>query len=300
VQGGLKRLREAHAQAHPDAAKTARARNAFDWVAECASGLASAEFPPDVLDVPAAQTALAENLDALFHGRDDYDREALAFIKQHALNAVAVAFRDELARDGEAWQRYHGWLIEGLAAGAASLGQSLARFDEVLSAFRDEGAALNALTAGMAKVDATTLRIDETTARIEGKVDALREGLAKLDQQTRPPTAGPFANQTIHVQGHVYQAQNITLNNGQLADGNATAEATTPASPSLRLYAALQKHFNLQELRGLCFELHINWENLSGDALNAKCRELVEFCERHDRLAELRAAVLAKRPQAKV
>ena len=45
--------------------------------------------------------------------------------------------------------------------------------------------------------------------------------------------------------------------------------------------------FNLAELRNLCFDLDIEYENLDGSTLNDKTRELVEFCKRHNRLPEL-------------
>ncbi len=42
----------------------------------------------------------------------------------------------------------------------------------------------------------------------------------------------------------------------------------------------LETYFNLDELRGLCFDLDVNFDNLSGDTLRAKTIELVSYCQR--------------------
>jgi hypothetical protein len=47
------------------------------------------------------------------------------------------------------------------------------------------------------------------------------------------------------------------------------------------------EHFNDDELRDLCFELGIDYESLTGSGKSAKARELVSFCERHGRFADL-------------
>ena len=48
-------------------------------------------------------------------------------------------------------------------------------------------------------------------------------------------------------------------------------------------------YFNDSELRDLCFDLGIDYENLDGDNKAAKARELVAHCQRRNRLAELEA-----------
>jgi hypothetical protein len=51
--------------------------------------------------------------------------------------------------------------------------------------------------------------------------------------------------------------------------------------------AQLVNHFNLDELQTLCFDLGIHYDNLSGDTLNAKARELLKYCYRYDLLQKL-------------
>jgi len=55
------------------------------------------------------------------------------------------------------------------------------------------------------------------------------------------------------------------------------------------LLTMIRQTFDDQELRDLCFELGIDYENLPGEGKASKARELVSYCERHGRLDELEA-----------
>ena len=58
----------------------------------------------------------------------------------------------------------------------------------------------------------------------------------------------------------------------------------------------ISQHFSLDELRGLCFDVSINYESLRGETIEAKALALVEFCERRQLLDRLLAACAAQRP----
>jgi hypothetical protein len=60
----------------------------------------------------------------------------------------------------------------------------------------------------------------------------------------------------------------------------------------------INTYFSDSELRDLCFELSIDYESLGGDNKPAKARELVAYCQRRNRLAELETACLQLRPNA--
>jgi len=53
------------------------------------------------------------------------------------------------------------------------------------------------------------------------------------------------------------------------------------------LHQVLMDHFDLEELRTLCFCIHVDYEGLPGEGKIAKARELVSYMERHNRLREL-------------
>lgn len=60
----------------------------------------------------------------------------------------------------------------------------------------------------------------------------------------------------------------------------------------------LDKYFDDGELRTLCFDLGIDYDNLSGDDKADKARELVRHCERRGRVVALYEAIYHRRPNA--
>jgi hypothetical protein len=58
----------------------------------------------------------------------------------------------------------------------------------------------------------------------------------------------------------------------------------------------IDKTFNDDELRGLCFELDIPYDDLGASTKSGKARELVAYCQRRTRLVELEAACRRLRP----
>jgi uncharacterized protein len=54
-----------------------------------------------------------------------------------------------------------------------------------------------------------------------------------------------------------------------------------------QLLQTLTDHFSDDELRTLCFKLGVDYEDLPGQSRAAKARELVAYCERHDRVVDL-------------
>ena len=55
--------------------------------------------------------------------------------------------------------------------------------------------------------------------------------------------------------------------------------------------------FNTEELRNLCADLGIDYENLGGEGREAKARELIAYANRHGRLSELVAYCISVRPK---
>ena len=97
------------------------------------------------------------------------------------------------------------------------------------------------------------------------------------------------------------------INGGQVNLGPAQSlpveDPTWPApaverDALLALRHALNQGFGEEDLRDLAFELAIDYDDLPGATRKAKARELVLHCRRHERLAELRQAILQQRPGA--
>lgn len=66
-----------------------------------------------------------------------------------------------------------------------------------------------------------------------------------------------------------------------------------------KLRNLLVKRFSKSEIRDICFEMNIEYENLDGETLNDKARELIFFCRRRDKLEELLSILKEKRPHEK-
>jgi hypothetical protein len=60
----------------------------------------------------------------------------------------------------------------------------------------------------------------------------------------------------------------------------------------------ISSNFNLSELKDLCFDLKINYENIAGETLNDKARELVAYCNRRGLLQSLVEQCTLSRPNA--
>ncbi|KAA3665258.1 MAG: hypothetical protein DWQ04_01515, partial [Chloroflexi bacterium] len=64
----------------------------------------------------------------------------------------------------------------------------------------------------------------------------------------------------------------------------------------INLRQLLEKHFNKSELRDICFELDIDFENLPGQTKRDKVRELITFCHRHGSSPKLQTNLRKLRP----
>jgi hypothetical protein len=65
-------------------------------------------------------------------------------------------------------------------------------------------------------------------------------------------------------------------------------------SSSLR--EILEEHFDLGEIEELCFEMQIDFENLEGTSKKTKILSLLNYCQRHSRVNELRRLCIQLRP----
>ena len=64
------------------------------------------------------------------------------------------------------------------------------------------------------------------------------------------------------------------------------------------LQRLLVAHFDLDELKTLCFDVHVDFDELAGETKSAKARELVKHCYRHGLLDKLHEAGQRQRPGA--
>jgi len=141
---------------------------------------------------------------------------------------------------------------------------------------------------------------------------ALAEAPPTQAQPQTPPPAFDQSGQTIHGPQTVIGQSSGPVFSGEFHGPVTMTDRTDqPASPAPvavsspnqaeqeRLYQALVAHFDLEELRTLCFKLGVGYDDLRGEGREAKARELVRYMSRRTGgLAQLRAAIRAGRPGA--
>ena len=67
-------------------------------------------------------------------------------------------------------------------------------------------------------------------------------------------------------------------------------------STRLRLHELVTTYLSFADIQDICQDLHIIYENVPGDSLESKSRELISYCNRRSTLPDLIAACQQKRP----
>jgi hypothetical protein len=81
------------------------------------------------------------------------------------------------------------------------------------------------------------------------------------------------------------------------APGAAVGMAAPPLPPALEnLRQKISAHFNVEELKNLCQDMNIAYEDLGGEGREGQARELIYYCRRHGRLETLLAECKRRRP----
>lgn len=71
---------------------------------------------------------------------------------------------------------------------------------------------------------------------------------------------------------------------------------TGELKPRTTFHGQMANAFSLDEIRQICFDLAVNFEELPGTRLSDKCRELYLFMERRGDLVRLIGICQAERP----
>lgn len=136
---------------------------------------------------------------------------------------------------------------------------------------------------------------------------AAQDGRRRIALGPKRYKARDFATPVIFMRvpdGHLFQR------------GEGRAEETAPIQPERppvvkpasipfdpnkeislpQLYHQIDRHFDEKDLRDLCLNLGIDYENLSGRSKGSNARELVLYCERRDMIPTLREHCHSLRP----
>jgi DNA-binding NtrC family response regulator len=80
------------------------------------------------------------------------------------------------------------------------------------------------------------------------------------------------------------------------SQNNVDEDGSGPTFGQAELRRILNERFDLEEIKDLCFDLNIDFDDLPG--AGKKAREVVKYCRLHGRLAELDAKIAALRPES--
>lgn len=120
----------------------------------------------------------------------------------------------------------------------------------------------------------------------------LNEGLPLLAQvSSQQPIA---SSATAVVQRLHYTPQLIATLIAQRPSGSDLDHANL-----VKLFQNIDRHFNDSELRDVCFQLDISYEDLPGPGKRDKVRDLVTMLDRHGRLSDLTILTTQLRPKIK-
>jgi len=81
-------------------------------------------------------------------------------------------------------------------------------------------------------------------------------------------------------------------------------QQSTAANPALTpnpqtLHPLLIEYFSLSDIEEMCFQLHIEYEDIRGRGISNKTREFIQYLQRHGRLDELLPLMQTMRPHVK-
>jgi hypothetical protein len=122
-------------------------------------------------------------------------------------------------------------------------------------------------------------------------------------QKTSKPSAGEqsggvkMGDVNGGIQGSIIAGRDVYMNAG-------TRQASEPQRPDLSinqarliaLHGILTERFSLEDLRTLCFQLGVDWDNLPGRGKGVMARELLRFLKHRERLADLVSIGKQQRP----
>lgn len=101
-------------------------------------------------------------------------------------------------------------------------------------------------------------------------------------RQILEEVSSTWPSETIHVTEQAFRETE-----GDRVPPSPDQNASHRIKTDQALREKIRDHFNVDELKTLCQDLGINYENLSGDTLEGKARELVEYGRRHNRIQEI-------------
>jgi hypothetical protein len=204
-----------------------RALEPFDLVRECADAVVeTAQRTTDPLEPLRAEETLPAALDALLLG---HDPGAVEFLKGKLMGAVARAFREELSQDTEAWNSFHGMLLEKLDQQVGTLKGTLEGFSEVVLRFAQAPKALNALQGATERLEALIAQFQQAQGAASGAQAAVSFRNLNLEADQLAQAGG----HVVEGQGAIPSTSGAASSSVRFDNSNVRARVVTQAGGSI-------------------------------------------------------------------
>jgi hypothetical protein len=214
----------------------------FDLIHACADSVVeSAQRTSGSMIAARAEETLSTALDELLHG---HDRRAVEFLKGRLLGAVARAFREELSKDPEAWNSFHGMLIERLDHQVGTLKGTLEGFSEVVLRLAQPTKAHEALQGAAERLEALISRLQQAQGAEAGtratvsfrnlnlETDQLAQAGGDFVEGRDPlPSASRAAGASVSFDNSNVRARTVTQAGGNIDKGSTVVQTGSTSEP---------------------------------------------------------------------
>ena len=185
------------------------------------------------------------------------------------------------------------------AAGVERDGDVLKLAQAVIDLLKQHDPAITAVYD--VKVEGSGAAAAGTGARAAGEhgviVDGDVQGGVNTGSQTTVNTGGgAYVGGNVQTNRDFVGRDQITNNYYGLSTGQEDAPGVSISPEGRTLNRLLDGYFSLSDIEGLCFEMGIDEENLRGQTKAEKARALVSFCQKNDRLSDLKKLMRVQRP----
>lgn len=157
----------------------------------------------------------------------------------------------------------------------------LSRFEQELDQLRRSNEALKKDNLALhTAIGAVSGELADTNARVRVVEDELAKVKSERDQ--------------LRAQNHQLQQMNDAL--AEQLVGRLKWNVNEPSG----LRNVLTQRFNMDELKGLAFDIGVSWDDLKGESAPAKAIELIGACNRRGMTDKLIEAVRKSRPEVAI
>jgi hypothetical protein len=128
------------------------------------------------------------------------------------------------------------------------------------------------------------------------EADVLENLQLKQQVQSVTDKNGRLQSRVLELEVQVRQLTELLMQRNAITASDYSVVVGATRKTQTRLVTALEIAFSLEELRRLCFDVGVKYDDLEGETISAKAVSLVELCERRDCLDGLLEQMRTARP----